>query len=196
MRIELYQHYTGSAAEQVVGTCEVSDAPVAQARRLFDDRVRKVAFTEPVPLADGSSRHVLDLLRELAAWGVHVDWRASGSPADWPQFSHLPPPTSADGSVDLGAWRAGFFPGKCVFREGPGFIQIRDRRRGALDCYTVDEPALMSAIRELSGGAEPRSCEPDAVEQFLEYGLLVRAGQLQWWAPARVRRWPVPAMVA
>ncbi|MEV0087287.1 DUF5825 family protein [Saccharopolyspora sp. NPDC050642] len=25
--------------------------------------------------------------------------------------------------------------------------------------------------------------------------LLVRAGGLRWWAPARLRRWPVPAMV-
>lgn len=196
MNIELYRHYIGAVGREKLGTRAVTANPAAQARELFAERVRRVVFAEPVRLGDADSRVALDLLRELAAWGVHCEWRAAGRPPAWQAFSHLPPPTGAeDAEVDLDTWRSSFFPGKCTFREGPGFIQVRDRRSGSLECYTVDEPEFVAAIRDLAAGADPHVCDQTATRAFVEHGLLVRAGGLRWWAPARLRRWPVPAMV-
>ncbi|MEV0056833.1 DUF5825 family protein [Saccharopolyspora shandongensis] len=192
VQIEMFRHYLGALGGESLGSQEVSADPVGQARRLFDGGVRKVVFAGPVRLDEPGSRAALDLLRELAAWGVRCEWRASGRPPAWQAFSHLPPPS---GGADLDPWRAAYFPAKCVFREGPGFVQIRDRRSGSLECYTVEESELIAAVRRLAAGADPDACDPAATSLFAEHGLLVRAGGLRWWAPARLRRWPVPAMV-
>lgn len=158
--------------------------------------MRHVAFGDAVRL--GSDVAALGLLRELAAWGVCCDWAlvADVPAVDWRQFSHLPPPSSATGDgIDLEEWRSAYFPGRCLYREGPGFVQIRDRRSDSLELYTVDEPGLVAAIRDMSTGSDPDAAHPNAAELFTEDGLIVSAGRLRWWAPGRVRRWPIPAMI-
>lgn len=192
MEIEAHAHPWGVRVHEPAVRHRISEAASEQARALFTDGIRKVVFTEPVDLADPRSRRSLDLMRELAAWGMRVEWRAVEIPAEWRSFGHLPPPAGSTPELDV--WRRSFHPGKCALRQGPGFIQIRDRRSGVLDCYTIDEPGLQGVVRHLAGGAEPDRCDPEAIELLIEHDLLVRAGDLTWWAPARVRRWPVPAM--
>ncbi|WP_158628620.1 DUF5825 family protein [Saccharopolyspora rhizosphaerae] len=191
--VEGYLHHRAWPGREPVLRQRVSPTAGEQARELFTRGIRRVVFTEPVALAGSAGRDALDLLRELGAWGVRVEWTATEVPPGWEPFGHLPPPRRTSAAAE--EWHARFHPGKCVFRQGPGFLQVRDRRSGVLDCYTIEEPHLQDTVHRLAGGADPRECDPDAVALFAEHGLLVRAGSLAWWAPARLRRWPVPAMV-
>lgn len=192
MEIEAYLHHRGRLAHEPVACERVSTTAPEQAEVLFRAGIRRVVFTEPICLTDDSARPPLDLLRELEAWGVLVDWTAAEIPAEWKSFAHLPPPAGT--GAELEEWCTAFHPGKCVLRQGPGFIQVRDRRSGVLDCYTIDEPFLQGVVNQLAAGLSPNDCDPDAVALLIEHDLVVRAGELAWWAPARLRRWPVPAM--
>ncbi|MEV4643262.1 DUF5825 family protein [Saccharopolyspora sp. NPDC049357] len=192
MEIEAHLHHRGRLGREPVMRQRISTAAPEQAEALFTDRIRRVVFTEPIGLTDDTARRPLDLLRELAAWGMPVEWTAAAIPLEWKWFAHLPPPSGTSAEVD--AWCTAFHPGKCVLRQGPGFIQIRDRRSGVLDCYTIDEPYLQDVVHQLAAGLNPNECDPAAVALLIEHGLVVRVGDLAWWAPARLRRWPVPAM--
>ncbi|ASU77543.1 hypothetical protein CDG81_03600 [Actinopolyspora erythraea] len=198
MRVLLRESAVASVAERST-TAVLGTDPVAEAAELFETGVRAVVLREPVHLGRGAEAGVaLTLLRELGARGVSCRWElhADAPGLDWTALSHLPPPRRVSGSsaVDDSAWSASWFPCKCVQREGPGFLQIRDRRGGAMECYTVSDPELVRAARQLADGATPAGITDEVRERFAATGLLVRVGALEWWAPARVRRWPVPAM--
>ncbi|MDI2028183.1 DUF5825 family protein [Saccharopolyspora sp. TS4A08] len=190
--IKGYLHHRGRPGVEPVLIQPISAAAPEQARSLVTRGIRRVVVAEPVWLADDTARHTLDLLRELAAWAVRVEWTVVEVPPGWRSFAHLPPPTGTSAEVE--EWGRTFHPGKCVLRQGPGFVQIRDRRSGVLDCYTIDEPYLREVVHKLASGVDPDECDPAAVALLVENGLLVETGRLTWWAPARLRRWPVPAM--
>ncbi|SDQ87729.1 DUF5825 family protein [Actinopolyspora saharensis] len=202
MRILLHESTAGSVAGRAPEEDVVRADPVGQAEELFAGGVRAVVLSEPVRIGHGgdSDTTALSLLRELGAWGVPCSWwlHCANPHFDWHALSHLRPPEGVTGrgrGIDLTAWRESCFPCRCVQREGPGFIQIRDRRNGVMECYTVDDPELVQAARGLSNGADPETISAVARERFAANALLVRVGAFDWWAPARVRRWPVPAMV-
>ncbi|WP_373283796.1 DUF5825 family protein [Nocardia tenerifensis] len=55
-------------------------------------------------------------------------------------LSHLHLPDRSEqpaDSAELDAWWEAFYIGRCCWRQGPGFIQVRDRRRGPLAKYTI-----------------------------------------------------------
>ncbi|PRW62416.1 DUF5825 family protein [Actinopolyspora mortivallis] len=198
MRVLLRESASSSVAVRSLGTEVVGSDPVTQAAELFGAGVRGVVLRDPVRLGEGADPAPLTLLRELGAWGVACRWelRVEETGFDWTVLSHLPPPERASGAVrvDVTTWAESWFPCRCVQREGPGFLQIRDRRGAAMECYTVSDPELVRAARLLADGAAPSGIASEARERFAAGGLLVRLGSLEWWAPARVRRWPVPAM--
>ncbi|QGK71060.1 hypothetical protein GIY23_17400 [Allosaccharopolyspora coralli] len=180
--------------------------PVPTARSLCAAGTTRVTLVEPVAIAaDGDDLRRLDLVRELTAWAVECDWtlrvndqRVDELP-DWRAFAHLYPPRWVDGDcadrVDLAEWCNRWYPGRCLMRHGPGLVEVRDRRRDVLDRYVVDDAAYVEALRELGAGRPPASVAPWVAESLQEAGLLVALGERLWWAPVRVRRWPVPAMV-
>ncbi|WP_308014057.1 DUF5825 family protein [Streptantibioticus parmotrematis] len=181
-----------------LGTVEVDGEPAEAARRLWDAGARRVELPGTVDLAGPrdpvATVWALCLVRDLTALGVVVDWRLRLAPGtDWRTLSHLQPPRATTGTPDdtevPGRWRHGYYLGKCLWRRGPGFVQIRDRRWGALHRFTVDEPEYQEAIALLSCGA-PRSAVPPAVLADLEQERLVGSvGGQAWFLPYRVRRW-------
>lgn len=185
--------------------------PVRAARSLYSAGTARVTLVEPVAISpDEDDLRRLDLVRELTAWAVRCDWNLrlndpvlsdpgeSGLP-DWRALAHLYPPRWVDGDcsdrVDLAEWRNRWYPGRCLMRHGPGFVEVRDRRRDVLDRYVVDDTAFVEDLRALGSGVHPASLAGSVTESLQEAGLLVALGERLWWAPARVRRWPVPAMV-
>ncbi|WUH90918.1 DUF5825 family protein [Streptomyces sp. NBC_00433] len=180
--------------------------PVAEeAALLWADGARRVRLAETVDLtdagsADGALRTVreLSLVRDLTARAVLVEWTlrtAADDPEGWRALGHLQPPQQllglpAEAAADqLRAWREGHYVGLCLWRQGPGFVQIRDRRWGGLARFTVDEPHYQEAIVRLSYGAPAEDVPDDALSDFLGERLVLPFGPLNWWAPYRVTRW-------
>ena len=187
------------------GDGERGGDPAALVEGLFRDGLRRVAFSHPVDLTGGMDEPTLVramlLLRELTSWGVAVDWRLRpGEHTEvWRRLNHLYPPAELIGQPDaqeaLDTWRETFYLCKCVYRRGPGFIEVRDRRNGTLSRFVIDDPAYLAAVEALIGGAPAASVPAGILEDFAAEGLAGIAGGSAWWLPYRVRRWPWPSMI-
>lgn len=171
---------------------------------LYHGGVRRAALSHPVDLTRNTDPpslvQAMVLLRELTSWGIAVDWEAEfDDPEMWRLLNHLYPPKAAHGLPDaekaLTDWRQTFYLCKCVYRQGPGFLQVRDRRAGTLARFTIDDPAYIAAVHTLLDGAPVDAVPEPILSAFLEEGLAGVVGELAWWLPYRVRRWPWPSLV-
>jgi hypothetical protein len=141
------------------------------------------------------------LLRELTGWGVVVDWRLRpGEHAEvWRRLNHLHPPAELIGQADaeesLASWRETFYLCKCVYRRGPDFVEVRDRRAGELSRFVIDDPVYLAAVDRLIDSAPVSEIDSGALADFVAEGLAGHAGDIAWWLPYRVRRWPWPSMI-
>ncbi len=170
--------------------------------RLYDEGVRAVEISEPVDLcahAGARSAGALMLVRELTVVGIEVRWRARCPDgcgcAD--RYGHLHPPQEVLGApaVVTDTWRDTFFPCKCVFRRGPGFTEVRDRRRGTLEMFTIDEPRHLAAIEAMTDGVPVHEIAPDVLAELTAADLVAEHAGHVWWLPSRVHRWPFPPLV-
>ncbi|KUN81502.1 hypothetical protein AQJ66_24195 [Streptomyces bungoensis] len=169
------------------------------ARRLFEAGARRVVLPRPVDLTDETDAawavRALSFVGDLTSLAIAVDWQvrfAAGSDA-WIPLSHLHPPKAVLGVPDpdgtLRRWRDGYYICKCIYRQGPGFVQVRDRRRGELRRFTIDEPEYRAAIELLADGAPAVDVPTAITDDFLQEELAARIGEFLWWMPYRVRRW-------
>ncbi|MEV4194663.1 DUF5825 family protein [Streptomyces toxytricini] len=167
------------------------------AERLHAAGARCVRLPEPVEVCAGAgprSARALALVRELTGRAVAVEWtaRCGDGCAASGKLGHLYPPEEVERAAAgaARAWREAYFPGKCVFRRGPGFVEVRDRRFGALELFTIDEPPFLAAIGVLRDGAAAGAV-PEGVLAELEGARLVSwSGGRAWWLPLAVHRWP------
>ncbi|GAA2057062.1 hypothetical protein GCM10009839_77970 [Catenulispora yoronensis] len=154
------------------------------------------------PAADVAKLGLLAFIRDLTSHGVVVDWRVrfDSTESSWPSLTHLYPPTAIQGAIDgelaLDRWRGLFHLCRCVYRVGPGFVQVRDRRTGELSRLTIDEPEYLEAVDQLLPGVSEQAVSPTILEDLAGESLLWRQNGFAVWLPYRVRRWPWPAMVA
>ena len=179
--------------------------PADLAAELYRDGARRVTLNEPVDLSDsrGPATVVarLLLLSQLTSWGMVVDWevRLEADLEAWSLLSHLYPPRTVSGATSAehirDRWRHGFYLCKCVWRQGPGFVEVRDRRAGSLARFVIDEPDYLRAIERLSAGCPADEVPAPVLDDLVREGLAGRVGDLAWWIPYRVRRWPPSALV-
>jgi hypothetical protein len=191
-----------------LGDFALTAATAEEADRLWESGARRVLLPEPVDLTapDGLAAarrtvRALSLVRDLTARAVLVEWDLRLDPArpdDPLVLSHLQPPRTLHGHPEaeaaLATWRSGHYLGKCLWRNGPGFFQIRDRRWGNLQRFTADEPHYRTAVDALAYGAPQESVPKDALDDFTEERLVLHLGPLAWWVPYRVSRWTQEAM--
>ncbi|MFR9797130.1 DUF5825 family protein [Streptomyces sp. MS06] len=184
------------------------DPEPGAAARLWDMGVRRaeldapVDLTRPGPAAARAAIDRLCLVRDLTARAVRVDWDlrlpADRSEETWKVLSHLQPPSSVTGPADpdtaLRAWRTRHYLCKLVWRQGPGFLQIRDRRWGDLRRFTADDPRYPAALARLDRGAPRADVPDDIVDELAAEHLVLAADDLVWWLPYRVTRWLQEAM--
>ncbi|KOV61243.1 DUF5825 family protein [Streptomyces sp. MMG1121] len=180
----------------------------SDASRLWNLGVRRAELDVPVDLAEAgqaADRSAIDrlcLVRDLTARAVQIDWdlRLPPDRADhlWKVLSHLHPPRTIAGLADpetaLHAWRTRHYLCKLVWRQGPGFLQIRDRRWGDLRRFTADDPRYPAAVARLDRGVRPADIPHDILEELTAEHLVLRTDGLAWWLPYRVSRWLQEAM--
>ncbi|MFC8920398.1 DUF5825 family protein [Streptomyces sp. NPDC057116] len=172
--------------------------------RLWHLGARRVRLPGTVDLSAGTDParaaatvNALSLVRDLTARAVLVEWDLRLGPAaagdDWQVLSHLQPPRRIEGPAGsdeaLTAWRRGHYLCKCLWRKGPGFVQIRDRRWGELRRFTADEPEYEAAIERLAYGAPAPSVPSAVLDDFRGERLVLDVGPLAWWVPYRISRW-------
>jgi hypothetical protein len=178
---------------------------VAAAERLYRDGARRVALEQPIDLTGdlpaATLIRAMVLLRELTSWAIAIDWTpVFGEHTEvWRRLNHIYPPRQLPDHPDadevLADWRDTFYLCKCVYRQGPGFVQVRDRRSGLLARFTIDDPDYLAAIGTLLPGAAASDVPAAVLDAFIAEGLAGTAGDLAWWLPYRVRRWPYPSMI-
>ncbi|MYY80059.1 MULTISPECIES: DUF5825 family protein [unclassified Streptomyces] len=183
-----------------LGEVPLPGPPSGQAERLWQLGARRVRLPDPVDLtatADpAAALHGLGLVRDLTARAVMVEWKLRLDPDSgdrWRMLSHLQPPATLlgpDGAEDaLNTWRRGHYLCKCLWRRGPGFIQIRDRRWGELRRFTADEPEYATTIDRLDHGALADTVPKAVLDDFRAEQLVLDIGPYAWWLPYRVSRW-------
>jgi hypothetical protein len=187
---------TGPSAVAVV---DPADPVRFDPRHTYRTGVRAIRLRRPVELADATPADVagLDIVRRATAQGFQISWVLRSLPRSFETelLSHLHPPSRFEQPHhpdELAQWREGFYLGRCCWRQGPGFIQVRDRRDGSLARYTITEPELAQALYALDGG--DHAVDPAAAGPLVGEQLVLRFGELSWLAPYRLVRWPSPAM--
>ncbi|MEV7729563.1 DUF5825 family protein [Streptomyces sp. NPDC087917] len=200
-----YDPEVGALPGMFLGRYEIDLAGGEAARRLFAAGARHVTLPRPVDVTDTAdadwSVRALSFVGDLSSLAISVDWQlhTGPDPDAWRHYGHLHPPTAVLGTVDPAAtaleWRNAYYICKCVFRYGPGFIQVRDRRFGELRRFTIDEPEYHEAIEALTDGARADAIPRPVLDDLMGEGLVLRFGDHLWWAPYRVRRWSEAPMV-
>ncbi|MDF3299178.1 DUF5825 family protein [Streptomyces tropicalis] len=183
-------------------------ADPGDAARLWAMGVRRAELDTAVDLAAAgpdAARAAVDrlcLVRDLTARAVQVDWDlrlpADGAERTWKVLSHLHPPRTLAGPDDpetaLHVWRTRHYLCKLIWRQGPGFLQIRDRRWGDLRRFTADDPRYPGAVARLDRGVHHADVPADVLGELTAEHLALRVGDLAWWLPYRVSRWLQEAM--
>ncbi|MFI9585979.1 DUF5825 family protein [Streptomyces sp. NPDC052236] len=183
-----------------LGTRTLGAPAVAAVTELHTAGVRCIRLPEAVRLcadAPAHSAHALMLIREATGRGLAVLWDAVCDDGCVTRrlYHHLYPPEHVIGAPEgiVADWRATYFPSKCIFRRGPGFVEVRDRRLGTLELITVDEADHLDRLEALTEDIDAGEL-PDAVRRdFAGAGLIAEHAGRAWWLPMRVRRWPFPA---
>jgi hypothetical protein len=145
--------------------------------------------------------HVIAVLRDRLGAGRDTRWRGEVvAPVDVRPLRHLPPPIEVPGRADadqLRQWRTDFRAGRCFYRLGPGFVQIKDvREPGRFEIVTLTEPDLIGLFLDC---LTPTRCSTlgqparQALRVLAGRDLVLVVGEYAVTLPHRMRRWPVPA---
>jgi hypothetical protein len=205
LALELWRDYDETASllpGMSLGEAELSADPADAAAELFERGVRRVTLRDVVDLTACSdakqSVYTLAAIAEFTGAGMVPDWRLrlgeTGESLTLQMLSHLYPPaelisTRGEQAV-LQEWISTFIIGKLAYRCGPGFVQVRDSRWGAIRYLTIDKPSQLAAIDKMRNGAHADDVPIRVLNSFLAYHLIGRLGDLVWWLPYRRRRWP------
>ncbi|MEV5499523.1 DUF5825 family protein [Nonomuraea fuscirosea] len=164
--------------------------------RVLHDNIRSLRMESPIDLRTPESLPALAVIRDATGRGLACDWHLTGAD-DVAELSYLYPPNRIDGETEdprLGAWRTGFHIGLLLYRRGPGFVQVRDRREGHLTVYTLYEPAFLKVV-ELAASPVPVSrLDAAAASELLAANLVLKVADDLLWLPHRIHRWPLPPM--
>jgi len=183
-----------------VGDAALSADIIGQAKGFFENGVRHVEIGGVIDFtAAGAGGHLvaaLVLIRELTAYGLVVAWRARlPEGVELPLLlGHLHPPEHVTGvsyGTEIAAlWQRRFYVGKCFWRRGPGFIEVRDRRMPRTTRLTIDDAEHLAWIDALSRGVAKAAVPGKVLADFTAMHLVHEVGDSVWLIPYQIRRWP------
>jgi hypothetical protein len=159
-----------------------------------------VSFEAPLPFGRGAREDLdlLRLLREATSHAVRLRWRLGGLPC-YPlrTYIHLVPPSAGvdpQTTAHAREWRAGYRYGSYFYREGPGFVMVKDVRPG-------DEPRRLTiaegsehflAMARASAVSDLDAAAAGTLDTAQSAELLVHHDDRLLVLPYRMRHWPVP----
>lgn len=142
---------------------------------------------------------LLRFLREATSHTLRLDWTLAGKPLVPPRdLTHLVPPTRGvgpDAEECVAAWRAAYRYGTYYYRCGPGFVTVKDVRPDGETAHLTIEGESADAFRALAEATTLAGLDPatiDALDDAVEFGLVVRGEETLLLLPFRMRNWPVP----
>ena len=150
-----------------------------------------------------STLEFIRFLRDATGHGVRVLWGGWCDPElPLDQLVHLYPPEytlkgPADGLVER--WRQSYRYGLLYWRQGPGFIKIKDARPfpGNPVKVTFGDPRLLSAFGRLEEPVDLAAYHedwwPSAIDTFHQTHLCFASDGMGIRLPYRMRVWPIPA---
>lgn len=142
----------------------------------------------------GRAAAFLRFLRDAAGSGIGVTWqgRIELDAPEW-VFSHL----AAPGSPARGTLIS---YGKLFhWRQGPGFVQVTDRRDGGkARIMTFGDAVLLRAFASIQqpldvSATHLQDADRRALAFLCEQGIGLPIGQVIIGLPCRMTRWPMPA---
>lgn len=147
---------------------------------------------------EGAIVRFVRFLRDATSRLVVVRWSPEGLflPDEF-GISHLCPPNqSAREPQALTQWRRNHRYGAFFWRQGPGFVLVKDTRPGRpVASYLIEGELDMQAFHALQT-ARRRSSLPmplrEPVDALIEMGLAVHHADWVTLLPTRIRLWPVP----
>jgi hypothetical protein len=122
--------------------------------------------------------------------------RLAGS-LDLGLLHHLTPPDELQGAAaQAGQWRRRYSYASCYYRQGPGFILVKDRRDPSRAArFVLDEADMIALFTRCLAPTSVRDMsarERDLVQDLQDERLLLRCKDIAVVLPIRMRRWPVP----
>ncbi len=175
------------------------DTRLAAAADLAGLSLTDVTAPEPLIFGQSAARDLdlLYLLREATSHAVRLRWTLAGTPC-FPLLTHvhLVPPSGGVGAAAGYArqWAAGYKYGSYYYREGPGFVTVKDVRAGGepVRMTIADGAAHFQAMASARSRHELSDDAAALLEVAEQAGLLIRDADRLLVLPYRIRHWPVP----
>ena len=168
--------------------------------RLVDARIFRLTMAAPIMLGATEPKQTLEFLRfnrDCLSFGIDLDWTGSVEPTlDGSVLSHLIPPR-ADGARLHADWMRDHRQGRCYWRNGPGFVSIKDTRAGRQAArFVLDAPKMVALFLRLGSvqRADDASADAQDLGALLDEGLVMSLDGWLLALPYRMRRWPIPAL--
>lgn len=154
----------------------------------------------PVPAGQNLDEdlRLLRFLREATCHTLRLEWTLGGRPlVELRDLIHLVPPTDgvADAADFVTDWRAGYRYGLYYYRQGPGFVTVKDVRPGGEAVHLTIDGDSAAQFRTLATATTVADLDADsatALADVVDYGLALRGQDALLMLPYRLRRWPVP----
>ena len=168
--------------------------------QLCREGIREITIHEPVLLSPDIPPEVmvqsLRVLRDLTACHVDIVWYLGGSCAlQATELCHLVPPTSGDDAKFVSFWKRLFKVGSFYWRNGPGFVTVKDTRESKTVLLTIDDPLDISVFIKASQGylsVGGTAEENESARALIAEGVILQVDNLLLALPYRMRHWPVP----
>lgn len=180
------------AAAELVATSPAELAAAGYERLVVDG---------PVPAGRDVDEdlRLLRFLRAATGQTLRVEWTLGGRPlVSLRDVVHLVPPVDGagqDAAEYAAAWRADYRYGTYYYRQGPGFVTVKDVRPGGPTVHlTIDGDSAVQ-FRALAAATTVAELDADsaaALTDAVDYGLVLRGADTLLMLPFRMRQWPVP----